>query len=373
MEDNMKRDRLLTGAVDPRQSTPAWMISNFEINRAIQTLASRFGTAPTETEIALELRMDLTGYRQALRYLEDSEIEESYTEGGREGGAKGSEVSSFSGRPRKGPFFPRRFPQAEEGPGSLPGEATSTHNSTPWIISAPAIECAIRKLSAKYDRAPSEAEIAAELRIDLELYRETLSHLKDLEMGMLYAERRTDSGAEWMAYTPNGMEGDVLFRCLRSEMQGLFRNAICNLPRMERLVITLTYSEYLYDKSISVILELPESTISNIRTVAVLRLRASLPNPHIQIRPRVRRQLSGARDGGTYEGDDENASIRNSDNADIEVYGSQEGLLPTGQKWEYLGNGNDWRQDFRSWYSLDSEQRLTQIRRQEHYHLTREL
>jgi hypothetical protein len=211
------------------------------------------------------------------------------------------------------------------------------------------------------------------MRVDVALYRETLSHLKDLEVGMLYAEHKTDSQEEWLAYTPNEADGDVLFRCLRSEMQGLFRNAIYNLPRMERLVITLTYNEGIGDRSLSAILELPEPTISNIRTSAWLRLRASLPDPNLRIRRRVRGLLPAPGEGSTSAINDEAATIRDSDNADITVYGSHEHLLPSGESWEYLGNQASWRRDFRSWYSLDDEKRLTQIRREEDYHLKLEL
>jgi hypothetical protein len=165
------------------------------------------------------------------------------------------------------------------------------------------------------------------------------------------------------------VEGDVLFRCLRSEMQALFRGAIRNLPTMERLVISLTYSEYLYDKSISVILELPESAVCNIRTSAILHLRASLPNPSLQLRPRVRGLLSGPGDGGTSNEILENTQLRDLDDADVTVHGRQSGLLSSGKPWGCLGDHASWKRNFRSWYQLDDEQKLTQIKRLEHYHL----
>ena len=174
----------------------------------------------------------------------------------------------------------------------LPTDAASPNNSSAWIISAPEIERAIRRLNAELGRSPTDIEIAAKLNISLSFYQQALSHLKDLEIGMLRVEPLSDSGEEWMAYLPDGAEGDVLFRCLRFEMQGVFANAIRNLPRMEKLVISFYYSKCIYDKSISVILELPESAITNIRTSAYLHIRASLPNPHLQVRPRVRGLLS---------------------------------------------------------------------------------
>jgi hypothetical protein len=255
----------------------------------------------------------------------------------------------------------------------LPFGAPVPKTTDCWTISAPEIERAIRRLYAMYDRASTEAENTKEMNVNLTTYQETLSHLKDLEVGMLYAEQKTGSGEEWMAYIPNEAEGDVLFRCLRSEMQGLFRTAICSLPKMERLVITLTYHKYLGDKSRSVILELPEATISNIRTSAWLHLRASLPNPSLRIRGHGRGLLSAPSERDTSAGNDEGATVRDSDNADVTVFGEQEGLLPTGHPWEYLGKRVSWNRDFRSWYSIDEEKRLTQMRRRENCHLKLEL
>jgi RNA polymerase sigma factor for flagellar operon FliA len=217
------------------------MVSTLDIQRAIKTLSCAYGRAPTDSEIAQRLCIDLTDYRLALRHWESLENGESYTDEVAEAEVEQLEACARSNELDGVPSLPRQLPHANGARECLPEEAISPISSPEWIISAPTIERAIRSLSAKWGRPPTELEIAGELRIDLTLYWETLSHLKDLEIGMLYAAR---GGAddEWMAYG-TGVEGDVLFRCLRSEMQALFRGAIRNLPTMERLVISLTYSE----------------------------------------------------------------------------------------------------------------------------------
>ena len=274
------------------------MISTVDIERAISTLSCEYGRVPSDSEIAQRLHVDLADYRLALRYEESRENDDSYSDEVIEADVKQLKTSARSDEPDRGCLFPSHLSEADQSREPRSEESVSPSNSREWIISAPIIERAIRSLNARYGRAPTELEIATELRIDLTLYWETLSHLKDLEIGMLYAAR---GGAddEWMAYGGDGVEGDVLFRCLRSEMQALFRGAIRNLPRMERLVITLTYSEHLGEKSISVVLELPESTVCNIRKSAILHLRASLPDPWLQLAPHVRRLLSGPDDGKT--------------------------------------------------------------------------
>jgi DNA-directed RNA polymerase specialized sigma subunit len=363
MGENVKPERHRTQVLAAGQNAPTWMVSALDIDRAIDTLTSTLGRVPVDIEIAEALHISSADYREALRDAEEDAAEEKR--------AMAEEMKHWTPS-EDWPQF-RRPSEPEVSADWLPPGAPASKATDCWIISAPDIEHAIRRLYAKCDHAPTEVEIAKEMRVDVTRYRETLSHLKDLEVGLLYAEHNTDSGEEWLAYAPDGTEGDVLFRCLRSEMQGLFRNAICNLPRMERLVITLTYSEGVGDKSLSAILELPESAISNIRTSAWLHLRASLPNPHLRIRRRVCGLLSAPGERSASGINNEGATIRDSDNADITVYGSQHGLLPTGQPWEYLGEQASWNRDFRSWYYLDDEKRLTQIRRQEDYHLKLEI
>jgi DNA-directed RNA polymerase specialized sigma subunit len=372
MQEDSKRGNKYAEAISARQNCPAWMVSTLEIERAIKTLSCEYGRIPSDSEIAQQLHVDLADHRLALHHREGRESDDSDSEETAQAELNQLEASARSVEPGRGSLFPSRFPNADHSRECLPEDAVSPGNSPEWIISAPTIERAIRSLSAEHGRAPTELEIATELRIDLTLYWETLSHLKDIEIGMLYAARE-GADDEWMAYGGDGVEGDVLFRCLRSEMQALFRGAIRNLPTMERLVITLSYSEHLYDKSISVILELPESAVCNIRTSAILHLRASLPNPLLQVAPRVRGLLPGPDDGRTSRETPEQTQVPEPGGADVTVHGEQSGLLQRGQPWECLGEHASWKRDFRSWYLLDDEQKLIQIKRLEHYHLDLEL
>jgi DNA-directed RNA polymerase specialized sigma subunit len=366
MQEDTEQKRCTTPAVAPRPAGSASIISTLDIDRAIQTVSANFGRAPKEVEIAEELCIDLKHYRQVLG-LQDLEVADSYTGAGEK--PEEETVGSLLNEPQKVPLFPSRFGGSEEIPRSLPDNADSPQSFPDWLISAPDIERAIRTLYATCGRAPTEVEIAEELRIDVALYRESLNHLKDLEIGLLHAERNADSDEEWIAYQPDGPEGDLLFRCLRSEMQALFKDAISKLPRMERLVITFHYYEYMYDKTISLILELPDSTVSSIRTSALLHLRAALPNPYLRTNPVAPHRLPGPRDGSICKENDGNARIPNRDEAHVSVYGSQKGLLPDGRSPQCLDDRSTWRRDFRSWYWLDDEQTLTQLQRQEQYRL----
>jgi RNA polymerase sigma factor for flagellar operon FliA len=139
-----------------------------------------------------------------------------------------------------------------------------------------AVEEAIRSVTLRVGRAPSEQEIAGEMELSLIEYQQLLGDLKGLEIGSLHVERSEDSGDEELAYIPGSPEEDPLFRCLKGEMKQRLADAIDELPEKERMVLTLYYYEELTMKEIGLTLGVVESRVSQIHSSAVLRLRTSL-------------------------------------------------------------------------------------------------
>jgi RNA polymerase sigma factor FliA len=139
-----------------------------------------------------------------------------------------------------------------------------------------AVEEAIRAVQQRAGRAPTEQEIAAEMKLGLEEYQQLLGELKGLEIGSLNMERSEDSGDEELVYIPGSPEEDPLFRCLQGEMKQHLADAIDELPEKERLVLTLYYYEELTMKEIGLTLGVVESRVSQIHSSAVLRLRSAL-------------------------------------------------------------------------------------------------
>ena len=139
-----------------------------------------------------------------------------------------------------------------------------------------AVEEAIRAATARMGRAPSEAEVAAELSLALEDYQQLLGDLKGLEIGTLHAERNEESGEEELAYVPGNPEDDPLFRCLRGELEDRLGEAIQNLPDRERLVMTLYYFEEMTMREIGLALGVVESRVSQVHASAVTHLRSAL-------------------------------------------------------------------------------------------------
>ncbi len=139
-----------------------------------------------------------------------------------------------------------------------------------------AVEEAIRVLTARMGRPPSEAEVAKEMTLSLEDYQQLLGDLKGLEIGTLHMERNEDSGEEELAYVPGRPEEDPLFRCLRGELEERLADAIQNLPDRERLVMTLYYYEEMTMREIGLALGVVESRVSQVHASAVSHLRAAL-------------------------------------------------------------------------------------------------
>jgi RNA polymerase sigma factor for flagellar operon FliA len=139
-----------------------------------------------------------------------------------------------------------------------------------------AVEEAIRSVTQKLGRAPSEPEIAREMELGLNEYQQLLGELKGLEIGSLHLERTEDSGDEELSYIPGSPDDDPLFRCLQGEMKQRLTDAIEDLPEKERMVLTLYYYEELTMKEIGLTLGVVESRVSQIHSSAVVRLRTAL-------------------------------------------------------------------------------------------------
>jgi len=139
-----------------------------------------------------------------------------------------------------------------------------------------AVEEAVRSVTQKLGRVPSEQEIAREMDLSLSDYQQLLGDLKGLEIGSLHIERTEDSGDDELAYLPGSPDESPLFRCLQGEMKQRLMDAIDELPEKERMVLTLYYYEELTMKEIGLTLGVVESRVSQIHSSAVLRLRTAL-------------------------------------------------------------------------------------------------
>ncbi|MBZ5698052.1 MAG: FliA/WhiG family RNA polymerase sigma factor [Acidobacteriia bacterium] len=139
------------------------------------------------------------------------------------------------------------------------------------------IEEAHRDLKLRLGRVASEPELAAELGMNLEEFQHLLGELRGLDLGSLQAESTdTQSEEDVVSYCPGGVDKDPFFLCLRGEMKSLVATALEDLDEKERQVVTLYYLEELTMKEVGAVLGVGESRVSQIHSVALVRLRARL-------------------------------------------------------------------------------------------------
>ena len=79
-----------------------------------------------------------------------------------------------------------------------------------------------------------------------------------------------------MRLSARRFEETPLFLCMRSEMKQQLVRAIAELPEKERQVLALYYYEELTMKEVGAILGVGESRVSQIHSMAVIRMRARL-------------------------------------------------------------------------------------------------
>jgi RNA polymerase sigma factor for flagellar operon FliA len=139
------------------------------------------------------------------------------------------------------------------------------------------VEEAHRKLSLDLSRAPTESEMATELGLPLREFQQLLGELDSLEVGSLRIESPWDGKEQDLCdYLPNAPEDTPFFRCLRSEMKDLLTRVIAELPQKEHQVLALYYFEELTMKEVGAVLGIGESRVSQIHSLAVVRLRTRL-------------------------------------------------------------------------------------------------
>lgn len=136
------------------------------------------------------------------------------------------------------------------------------------------IQAAFKTLEQEKGRAVTEEEVAAHLQMPLNELRESLREMYDLTV-MNLDEKQPASGLSFsdiISDTANSPLDDLQ----DSETQKLLADAIDRLPEKERQVVALYYVEELNMKEIGQILSVSESRVSQLRTQAIIRLKAGL-------------------------------------------------------------------------------------------------
>ncbi len=138
------------------------------------------------------------------------------------------------------------------------------------------VDTTVATLRHSLQREPSEAEIAHALDVPEAEFRKTLDQLRTIDLGLM---RQLDTsgpdGAPLLELCIDPSEG-VISQIERAEMRGHLANALADIPERERQILALYYEEELTLAEIGEVLGVSESRVSQLRTLALSRLRTSL-------------------------------------------------------------------------------------------------
>jgi len=134
------------------------------------------------------------------------------------------------------------------------------------------IEAAISALEQRLGRAPAEEEIAGELKLSLEEYRQWLYEVRALTIGS-FEFASEDQEGDLLDYIPDTDDNLPSKTLERAELERLLAQAIEQMPKMERTVLSLYYHEEATLREIAEIMQMHLSRIAQLKSQGILRLR----------------------------------------------------------------------------------------------------
>lgn len=142
------------------------------------------------------------------------------------------------------------------------------------------IERATALLEQRLLRTPDDAEVAAHLGMNLEVYHQVLYELRgglhvSLDVGWGSGGDDEDEGGGPPAIAARGTPDPWQAMAIH-ERRALLGAIIDQLPGNERTVLSLYYYDELTMKEIAAVLEVSESRVSQIHSAALLRIRSRL-------------------------------------------------------------------------------------------------
>ena len=137
------------------------------------------------------------------------------------------------------------------------------------------LEAAVTRAEQTLGRAPEESEIAAQLGIPVEEYRDKLNEVAALDIGELQYARNDQESPGLLRYAVSSEESPAV-TLERAELEKLIASAIDRIPGPERTVLSLYFFEELTLREIAEVMGIHLSRVSQIKSQAILRLRTAI-------------------------------------------------------------------------------------------------
>lgn len=138
------------------------------------------------------------------------------------------------------------------------------------------VEAAIQALEQELGRAPTEGEVAKQLKLPLAEYHELLGECSGHQL-VYYEDFSEDAGGDNFLdrHTQSNSE-DPLQALLSDNFRESLIESISALPEREQLLMSLYYEQELNLKEIGAILNVSESRVCQLHSQAVARLRTHM-------------------------------------------------------------------------------------------------
>lgn len=138
------------------------------------------------------------------------------------------------------------------------------------------LDLAVAKLRSDLRREPTEDEVAGQMQMSPVEYAKAVDQVRTLDVGAIRQLDATgDDGQPLLQLCIDPGEGpDVHLE--RKELRGLLAKAILELPERERHILALYYEEEMTMAEIGAVIGVCESRVSQLRSLALSRLRTSL-------------------------------------------------------------------------------------------------
>jgi RNA polymerase sigma factor FliA len=138
------------------------------------------------------------------------------------------------------------------------------------------LDSTIARLRHELKREPNDAEIAGSMQLSETEYDRLLEQVKSLELGALrQLDATSQEGGSLIEMIIDPEEGPEA-RLERTELRAHLGKAIAQLPDRERQILALYYEEELTMAEIGAVIGVCESRVSQLRSLALSRLRVTL-------------------------------------------------------------------------------------------------
>jgi RNA polymerase sigma factor FliA len=138
------------------------------------------------------------------------------------------------------------------------------------------LDATIARLRYELKREPNDAEIAGSMQLSEAEYDRLLEQVKSLELGALrQLDATSQEGGSLIEMIIDPEEGPEA-RLERTELRAHLGKAIAQLPDRERQILALYYEEELTMAEIGAVIGVCESRVSQLRSLALSRLRVTL-------------------------------------------------------------------------------------------------